>query len=90
MASIKLDMTNDWAEGPRLFGEALHELTKNLPVTFDIDACHNESGEMLLEFTGAPDVLAILIRRFEDDPGLRAELRDRIHYVPPMPGSCES
>lgn len=87
MASIKLDMTNAWADGPRLFGEYLHDLTAGLKVTFDVTQLDNTHEGPTLEFTGRPADLGVLIRRYESDPGLRKELHDQIKYVDPMPGS---
>lgn len=90
MASLWLDITNTVDEFPTTFADRLHELTANLGLTFDVARIEVNHDGPIIEFTGRPDALAILIRRYEDDPGLRAELRDRIHYVPPMAGSCES
>jgi hypothetical protein len=101
MASLKLDMTNhieslawEFPDEPtrqaRGFADYLFMLTEHLAITFDVDRMENTHEGPVIEFTGRPDALAILIRRYEDDPELRAELRDRITYVAPMPGSCES
>jgi hypothetical protein len=101
MASLKLDMTNHleslaWefpnesARQTRGFADYLFMLTEHLGILFDVDTMENTHEGPVIEFTGRPDALAILIRRYEEDPGLRAELRDRITYVAPMTGSCES
>jgi hypothetical protein len=84
MASITLDLKTAWTEGPRLFGEYLHELTTNLPVTFDVAV---ERDATFVEFTGRPADLTAVVRRHVKDPDARKALYEKIRYVAPMPGS---
>ncbi len=99
MASIKLDIVNIVDEihenftaehQAKALGDRLCALTAGLSIRFDVDAGENTHEGLVLEFTGRPADLAILIRRYEEDPGLRAELHDQIVYVKPMDGSCQS
>lgn len=88
MASIKLDMINYLDDDGKLPAHVLIELTKNLPVTFDVTKPTNEQGGTYsLEFTGRPADLALLVRRYEEDPDMRKDLWEEIQYVAPMPGS---
>lgn len=100
MASLKLDMVNivdeiheNFSAGiaqDRALADRLHQLTAGLNITFDVDHMDVMHEGPVLEFTGRPADLAILIRRYEEDPGLRNELHDQIKYVDPMEGSCQS
>lgn len=99
MASLKLDLVNIVSEIHENFAaeyqeaalaDRLHQLTAGLGITFDVTNPDYTHEGLTLEFTGKPDALAILIRRYEEDPEMRAELRDRITYVKPMDGSCQS
>lgn len=62
MATIRLSVVFD--EKSETFADVMHELTKDLDVTFDETGCHDSGGWPEAEFGGPIGDLEILVHRY--------------------------